>query len=404
MSTTESKAELILSKAISGKRISSEEALILFREAPLHELGDAANQIRRKLHPDSKAVTFVGDRNINYTNACTAACRFCAFAYWPGDKNVYKLEYSVIQDKIKELIEAGGTQLLLQGGHNPELGIEYYEDLFQKIRSDFPSVTLHALSPSEIDHITQVSNLSLEETIVRLKNAGWQSLPGGGAEILVKRVRDILSPLKTSSERWLEIMKIAHQNGIHGSATMMFGHVETYAERIEHMQRLRELQDETNGFRAFISWTFQPGDTPLSKDVQRLRESPPNPLDRGNFKAPPVKEAGEVIQGGGGDLGSGDGLDYLRTQAISRIFLDNFENIQASWVTQGFAIGQLALHYGANDFGGTMMEENVVSAAGTKHSKSNTRELIYQINKAGFKAAQRDTFYNIIREFNLSKV
>lgn len=367
----------ILSKAVSGSRISQEEALILFREAPLHELGDAANQIRKRLHPENNPVTFVGDRNINYTNACTAACRFCAFAYWPGDKSVYKLDYSEIYDKIQELVEANGTQVLLQGGHNPELGIEYYEDLFRKIRKDFPTVTLHALSPSEIDHITQVSNISLEETILRLKSAGWQSLPGGGAEILVKRVRDILSPLKTSSERWLEIMKVAHQNGINGSATMMFGHVETYADRIEHMQRLRELQDETKGFRAFISWTFQPGDTPLSKDVNKLRE--------------------EALP----DIGSGDGLDYLRTQAISRIFLDNFENIQASWVTQGFAIGQLALHYGANDFGGTMMEENVVSAAGTLHSKSNTEELVYQIHKAGFKAAQRDTFYNILREFDL---
>lgn len=369
-----SSVEQIFNKALSGQRISSEEALVLFKEAPLLELGDVANQIRKKHHPDSEPVTFVGDRNVNYTNACTAACRFCAFAYWPGDKKVYLLPYDEIKQKVQELVEVGGTQLLLQGGHNPELGIEYYEDLFKRLRADFPQVTLHSLSPSEIDHITQVSNLSLEVTIARLKEAGWQSLPGGGAEILVKRVRDILSPLKTSSERWLEIMRAAHKQGIHGSATMMFGHVETYAERIEHMLRLRDLQDETQGFRAFISWSFQPGDTPLAND--------------------PRMKDGE---------GKGDGLDYLRTQAISRIFLDNFENIQASWVTQGFGIGQMALHFGANDFGGTMMEENVVSAAGTAHSKSNTEELVYQIQKAGFKAAQRDTFYNILRTFETAE-
>ena len=361
----------VFNKASRGSRISPEEATILFKEAPLMELGDLANQIRRKRHPDDEPVTFVVDRNVNYTNACTAACRFCAFAYWPGDKRVYLLPYEEIQNKIQELVDANGTQLLLQGGHHPDLGIEYYEDLFRRIRSDFPQITLHSLSPSEIDHITQVSNISLKDTIARLKEAGWQSLPGGGAEILVSRVRNILSPLKTSSERWLEIMKEAHQQGIHGSATMMFGHVETYAERVEHMSRLRDLQDETGGFRAFISWSFQPGDTPLAHD--------------------PRMKDGE---------GSGDGLDYLRTQAISRIFLDNFENIQASWVTQGFGIGQMALHFGANDFGGTMMEENVVSAAGIVHSKSNTDELVYQIQKAGFKAAQRDTFYNIIRHFD----
>jgi cyclic dehypoxanthinyl futalosine synthase len=359
----------ILDKATDGKRISSEEAVLLFKEASLIQLGEAANQIRRKLHPDG-TVTFIIDRNINYTNACTAACRFCAFAYWPGDKNVYTLTYQQIHSKIKELVEVGGSQVLLQGGHNPQLGIEYYEGLFGKIKNDFPNIVLHALSPSEIDHICKVDNLALEVVISRLKATGWTSLPGGGAEILVKRVRDILSPLKTDSERWLEIMRAAHKQGIEGSATMMFGHVETFAERVEHMQRIRDLQDETGGFRAFISWSFQPGDTPLSLD--------------------PKMSEGE---------GNGDGLDYLRTQAISRIFLDNIPNIQASWVTQGFGIGQTALHFGANDFGGTMLEENVVSAAGTQHSKSTSEEMVYQIQKAGFKSAQRDTYYKIIKEF-----
>ena len=365
----------ILEKAIHGNRISSEEAVILFKEADLISLGKAANEVKKRWHPNSDLVTFVVDRNVNYTNACTAACRFCAFAYQPGSKEVYVLDYSTIKDKIQELVDLGGSQVLLQGGHNPELGIEYYEDLFSKIKSDFPNIALHALSPSEIDHICLKDNLDLNIVIDRLKASGWESLPGGGAEILVKRVRDILSPLKTDSERWLEIMRAAHKKGIYGSATMMFGHVETFAERVEHMQRLRDLQDETNGFRAFISWSFQKGNTPLSKD--------------------PKMNEGE---------GSGDGIDYLKTQAISRLFLDNFKNIQASWVTQGFAIGQMALHFGANDFGGTMLEENVVSAAGASCSKSNAEELIYQINKAGFKAAQRDTFYNIVKEYNLASV
>jgi cyclic dehypoxanthinyl futalosine synthase len=362
----------ILSKAVDGQRISSEEAVCLFKEAPLIELGEAANKIRQRLHPNKK-VTFVVDRNVNYTNVCTAACRFCAFAFWPGDKRTYTLDYETIKQKTQELVDIGGTQILLQGGHNPELGISFYEDLFRKIKTDFPSATLHALSPSEIDHICQVDKLDLETVVQRLKEAGWDSLPGGGAEILVKRVRDILSPLKTDSERWLEIMRVAHKNGIEGSATMMFGHVETYVERVEHMLRIRDLQDETGGFRAFISWSFQAGDTPLSKDPQMA--------------------LGE---------GSGDGLDYLRTQAISRIFLDNVPNIQASWVTQGFGVGQSALHFGANDFGGTMLEENVVSAAGTINSKSTIDELVYQISKAGFQAVQRDTMYKTIKEYNLS--
>lgn len=360
--------EKILSKAVNGSRINSQEALILFEEASLLELGDAANQVRQKLHPDKKPITFVIDRNINYTNICTAGCRFCAFAFQPGDKRTYVLNYETIAQKTQELVDLGGTQLLLQGGHNPEFGLKYYQDLFRKLRQDFPTITLHALSPSEIEHICQVDNLSLEEVINKLKEAGWQSLPGGGAEILVKRVRDILSPLKTSSEAWLEVMRVAHKAGIEGSATMMFGHVETFAERIEHLEKLRTLQDETSGFRAFIAWSFQAGGTPLAKDA-RIQES--------------------------------DGLDYLRTQAIARLFLDNFKNIQASWVTQGFGIGQTALHFGANDFGGTMLEENVVSAAGAAHSKSCAEELIYHINKAGFEAAQRDTFYNIIQKFDI---
>ncbi len=362
--TTDLSIEKILNKALASQRISPEEALILFKEANLQDLGQVAHQIRLKKH-NPKQVSFIIDRNINYTNACTASCRFCAFAHWPGDKRIYVLNYEVIKEKIQELIDQGGTQVLLQGGHNPELKIEYYEELFTYIKAEFPQVILHALSPSEIEHIMQISQISLDETLDRLIKAGWQSLPGGGAEILVERVRNILSPLKTSSENWLNIMKAAHKKGIKGSATMMFGHVETFAERIEHLNRLRDLQDETNGFRAFISWSFQAGDTPLSKDINL--------------------QTGE---------GTGDGLDYLRTQAISRIFLDNFENIQASWVTQGFGIGQLALFYGANDFGGTMLEENVVSAAGTINSKSNAEELTYQINKAGFQAVERDTFYN----------
>lgn len=348
---------------LSNKRLTKEEALDLYLNADLIELGELANQVRRKFHSDSKPVTFIIDRNINYTNVCTAACRFCAFAFWPGDKRGYVNSYETIYEKTKELVELGGTQLLLQGGHNPELKIEYYEDLFKKLKSDFPTVTLHALSPSEVDHICNVSALNTEEAIKRLVAAGLNSIPGGGAEILVDRVRDILSPLKIKSDRWLGVMESAHKLGLKTTATMMFGHVETLEERIEHMDKIRQLQDETNGFTAFISWPFQTENNPLGRDLENKKSSD---------------------------------LDYLKTLAISRIYLDNIANFQSSWVTMGISIGQVALAFGANDMGGTMLEENVVSAAG-KLCKVTLQEIVHAIHGAGKDAAQRDTQYNILK-------
>ena len=347
---------------LSNKRLSKEEAIDLYLNADLLELGELASQVRKKYHPDSKPVTFIIDRNINYTNVCTAACRFCAFAFWPGDKRTYTNSYEIIYEKTKELVNLGGTQLLLQGGHNPELGIEYYEDLFKRLKTDFPNITLHALSPSEIDHICNVSKLDIEIVLKRLINAGLNSIPGGGAEILVDRVRDIVSPLKIKSDRWLEVMEVAHKLGLKTTATMMFGHEETPEERIEHMDRIRQLQDKTSGFTAFISWTFQKENNPLGRDLKETATS----------------------------------LDYLRTLAISRIYLDNIINFQSSWVTQGIKIGQMALAFGANDMGGTMLEENVVSAAGTS-CPTSMEEIIHAIHKTGRDAARRDTQYNVIK-------
>ena len=347
------------------KRITKEQALDLYKNTDLLELGHFANEARKKFHPDTEPVTFVIDRNINYTNICNTACRFCAFAFWPGDKRGYVNSYETIYKKIKELAHLGGTQVLLQGGHNPELKIEYYENLFKRIKNDFPTVTLHALSPSEVDHISNVSNLDTKTTIKRLINAGLNSIPGGGAEILVDRVRNKISPLKIKSDRWLEVMEEAHRLGLKTTATMMFGHVETLEERIEHMERIRELQDKTGGFRAFISWPFQKENNPLGR---------------------------------GAACNISTSIDYLKTLAISRIYLDNIENIQSSWVTMGIEIGQLALTFGANDMGGTMLEENVVSASGTLY-KTTKDELIHTIHGAGRDAAQRDTAYNIIKTF-----
>ncbi len=353
---------------LSGKRITKEEAIDLYLNADLLELGDLANQVRQKYHPDSKPVTFIIDRNINYTNVCTAACRFCAFAFWPGDKRTYTNSYEIIHEKTKELVGLGGTQLLLQGGHNPELGIEYYEDLFKRLKNDFPHITLHALSPSEIDHICNISKLDTEAVLKRLINAGLNSIPGGGAEILVDRVRDIISPLKIKSDRWLEVMEVAHRLDVKTTATMMFGHAETPRERIEHMDKIRQLQDKTDGFTAFISWTFQKENNPLGRE----------------------------LDGKGLPWQAPTSLDYLRTLAISRIYLDNVINFQSSWVTQGIKIGQIALAFGANDMGGTMLEENVVSAAGTS-CPTSMEEIIHAIHATGRDAAQRDTQYNVIK-------
>jgi cyclic dehypoxanthinyl futalosine synthase len=353
--------ELLL-KAAGGARLNFDEAVHLIKHASLLDLGYAANQVRQRFHPDDEPITYVIDRNVNYTNVCDAYCSFCAFYAAPGSKKSYVLPYEVIKAKIDELVALGGTQLLIQGGHNPELGIEYYEELIGNIRRDFPSLTIHGFSPSEVDHICRTSNLSLEETLKRMIKAGLSSLPGGGAEMLVERVKGEISPLKMPAARWLEVMKVAHRLGLKGTATMMYGTVETLEERIEHLMAVRDLQDETAGFTAFIAWSFQPGNTGLSKKVDRLATA----------------------------------ADYLRMVAISRLVLDNIANIQTSWVTQGAGLGQSAFAFGANDFGGTMMEENVVSAAGTYHHVT-LGSMIKAIHQAGYDAAQRDTQYKILK-------
>jgi cyclic dehypoxanthinyl futalosine synthase len=388
----------ILNKALVGQRITSEEALELFENADLLELAYVANEKRQKLHPDSKAVTYVVQRNINYSNVCTASCSFCAFYTYPGvdDKSnpAYTLDYETqIKPKIAELVAINGTEILLQGGHNPELGLDYYQELFINIKRDFPSVTLHALSPSEINHIaekyftsvsaygdgTKIANIKepiLEEiktVLLALKEAGMDSLPGAGAEILTERVRLIIAPKKINSQRWLDIMEVAHSIGFKSSATMMYGHVETYEDRVEHLKALRDLQDRTNGFTAFVLWNFQRGDTPLGKIM--------NAYER-DGKLPKYNK-------------DSSGEEYLRSLAVSRIFLDNFKNFQASWVTQGHEIGQLSLNFGCNDLGGNMMEENVVSAANTTY-RTSVQQMEYFIEACGRKAVQRDTQYNLV--------
>lgn len=352
----------LLMKALRGERLNFDEGVRLIKEAPLIDLGWTANEVRKRFHPDEEPITFVIDRNVNYTNVCDAYCTFCAFYAAPGSQRGYVLPYETIKAKIQELVDVGGTQLLLQGGHNPELGIEYYEEMLGSIRRDFPALTLHALSPSEIDHITRVSNLSLEETLKRLVKAGLTSIPGGGAEILTDRVKKIISPLKIPASRWLEVMQTAHRMGLRTTATMMFGSVDTEVDQIEHLIKLRDLQDADPGFTAFIAWSFQPGGTPLGKRVKKLATA----------------------------------TDYLRMVAVSRIMLDNIRNIQSSWVTQGSGLGQTAFAFGANDFGGTMMEENVVSAAGTRCDVTMD-EMIRCIHSVGRDAAQRDTQYNILK-------
>lgn len=352
----------LLQKAIAGGRLDFHEGVRVFNEASLMDIGYAANEVRRRFHPDDQPITYVIDRNVNYTNVCDAYCTFCAFYAPPGSDKGYVLPYETIKEKVTELVDFGGTQLLLQGGHNPELGIEYYEELLSRLKADFPALTLHALSPSEIDHITRTSNVSLEETLKRLIAAGLTSIPGGGAEVLTERVKKIISPLKIPASRWLEVMETAHKMGVRTTSTMMYGSVDTVEDRVEHLIKLRDLQDRAEGFTAFIAWSFQPGGTPLGKKVKNLSTA----------------------------------TEYLRMVALSRLMLDNIRNIQSSWVTQGSGLGQTAFAFGANDFGGTMMEENVVSAAGTRCDVT-LDEMIRCIHSAGFDAAQRDTQYNILK-------
>ncbi len=356
----------VLDKALDGERITDADAIELLESRDLVAVGRAANELRnRKVDP--ARITFIVDRNLNYTNICYTDCDFCAFYRRPGDsREGYLLPKPVIFKKIEETLAIGGTGLLMQGGHHPDLGIDYYEDLFRSIKARYP-IHLHALSPPEVQHIARRSKLTIPETLSRLRDAGLDSLPGGGGEILVDRVRDIISPKKTKSDEWLNVMRHAHRLGMSTTATMMYGHVETVADRVEHMRRVRELQDETRGFRAFISWTFQ-------NDGNRLAE-----------KVPP-----EAMP---------TSFDYLLTQAVSRIYLDNIDHIQSSWVTQGLKIGQVALGFGADDLGSVMIEENVVSAAGTTY-RTTTEELIHLIKALGKTPVQRDTLYRDVKVWN----
>jgi cyclic dehypoxanthinyl futalosine synthase len=349
--------ERIQDKVLGGERIGSEEALRLYRGLTLPELGALADAVRQRKHPN-RIVTYILDRNINYTNVCNVYCTFCAFMREEREDDSYVLTKEQMGEKLKELVAIGGVQVLLQGGHHPGLGIDYYLDLLRYIRREFPQVNVHGFSPPEFNHFARVFQMPLEEVIRRFKEAGLGSIPGGGGEILVDRVRKRIAPLKCASDEWLRVMEIAHGMGLNSSATMMFGHVETVEDRVEHLGRLRELQDRTRGFTAFIGWTFQAEHT-------RLR-------------APTV-----------------GAHEYLRTQALARIFLDNFDNVQASWVTQGPRIGQIALQYGANDFGSVMMEENVVSQAGATYriDEGTMKRLIAEL---GYEPHRRNNWYQLL--------
>lgn len=353
--------EAILKKALDGKRIEGAEAVELFSTRDALLLGNAASRLARKKR-DRRIVTYIIDRNINYTNICVTDCAFCAFYRKERDEDAYVHPFATIAEKIEETMAVGGRQILLQGGHNTHLRIDYFEDLFRKIKEKY-DIHLHALSPPEIIHTSKISKISIGETLKRLHAAGLDSIPGGGAEILVDRVRGKISPLKCSADQWLEVMDKAHRMEIPTTATMMFGHFETLEDRVEHLLRIREQQDETGGFTAFIPWPFQPGNTKLGLDM--------------------------------GMTSAVSGLDYLKTLAVSRIVLDNFDNIQSSWVTQGPKIGQVALYYGANDMGSTMLEENVVRAAGTVFhlDEGDIRRLI---TDGGFTPQKRNMRYEFL--------
>ncbi len=350
-------------RVLAGERISAEEAEELYRW-PLAQLGEAADQRRNLAKAESyegrgkEVVTYMVDRNINYTNVCDVYCKFCAFYRTEKAADHYVLSQAQMDAKIDELVAVGGNQILLQGGHHPKLGLEWYLDLLRHLREKYPQVNVHGFSPPEFNHFAEVFGMSLEQVIGKFREAGLGSIPGGGAEILVDRVRQKIAPRKCGTEAWLRVMEIAHGMGIRSSATMMFGHVETLAERVEHLRRLRELQDRTGGFTAFICWTFQPENTVLKAEKVGSHE-------------------------------------YLRMQALARIFLDNVANLQSSWVTQGPAMGQVALKFGANDFGSLMMEENVVSSAGTSFRLS-LQEMRRLIQEAGYEPRQRNNEYQLI--------
>ena len=355
-------------KAAAGDRLSKADALTLLEHGDLLTLGSLATAVRDRKNP-GRIVTYIVDRNVNYSNVCVTYCAFCAFYRAPGDSEGYVQTYEQIGQRLKELRAQGGRQVLLQGGHHPDLTIGWYEDLLGYIRTNFPEINIHGFSPPEITHFAHTWKMPVAEILRRFIKAGLGSVPGGGAEILVDRVRKIIAPLKATTDEWLGVMREAHRQGLKTSATMMYGHVETLAERIEHLDRLRTLQDETHGFTAFIAWPFQKPNTNLERKV---------PESSGAFV-------------------------HLKTQAVARLFLDNFPHLQSSWVTQGPKIGQMSLEFGCDDMGGTMMEENVVSAAGTTF-RLPPDQMDAVILDAGYEPRRRTTQYEVLPSHILDEV
>jgi cyclic dehypoxanthinyl futalosine synthase len=350
--------QTILDKARAGQRLTRDEGLSLLQCHDLTAIGAAAADVSDRMHPETYR-TYNIDRNINYTNICTAVCDFCAFYRSPKSGEGYVLPREELLAKVEETVALGGNQILMQGGLHPTFKLEWYEELLGDIKSHFPEVNIHGFSPPEIYHFTKVNKLPLRDVLQRLQAAGLGSLPGGGAEILVDRVRTAITRGKVLTDDWLNVMRVWHELGGISSATMMFGHVETLEERIEHLERLRQLQDETHGFTAFICWTFQPENTDMAHIAPK------------------------------------GAYEYLHTQAVARLYLDNIPNIQSSWVTQGLKVGQLALLYGANDMGSLMIEENVVAEAGTVHFLT-LDQIRFAIEELGYEARQRDVFYNLV--------
>lgn len=350
-----------LARAAAGDRITPEEALGLYRFAPLHQLGSAADTVRRRRYAGTEHIaTYIIERNINYTNACVTACKFCAFYAAPKSDKVWTRDLDDILGRCAETVELGGTQIMFQGGHHPDYGVEYYEKHFAAIKERFPQLVIHSLGASEVEHMAKISKVTPEEAIRRIHAAGLDSFAGAGAELLPERPRKAIAPLKESGERWLEIMEIAHGLGVESTTTMLMGTGETNAERIEHLRMIRDVQDRTGGFRAFIPYTYQPENNTLKGQTQATL------------------------------------FEYLRMLSVARLFLDNVAHIQGSWLTTGKEIGQLSLHYGADDLGSIMLEENVVSSAGAKH-RSNLAEIIALIRSSGRVPAQRSTTYEHLR-------
>ncbi len=347
----------VLDRTAEGGRITPEEALHLYRSAPLHALGQAADAVRRRRYAGTDHIaTYIIERNINYPNACVTACKFCAFFAAPKSDKVWVRDLDDILRRCEETVALGGTQIMFQGGHHPDFGVEYYEEHFAAIKKRFPQLVIHSLGASEVEHMSRISGVPVEEAVRRIHAAGLDSFAGAGAELLPERPRTAIAPLKESGERWLEIMEIAHNLGVESTSTMLMGTGETNAERIEHLRMIRDVQDRTGGFRAFIPYTYQPQNNALKGQTQATI------------------------------------FEYLRMIAVARLFLDNVAHIQGSWLTTGKEIGQLSLHYGADDLGSVMLEENVVSSAGARH-RSNRMELIDLIRKAGRVPAQRSTTY-----------